>query len=528
MSPASSSVVETEPSRAHHVEAGAPVSRFASLPASTLLAGLFAFAGANHLLLWRFLDFADFWQYVAGLFLIAAMAFLVFRSWTAGGALRIELRTIIVCMAAAFILLVLGGEGRLFYANVDWQIRDAVLHDMARQSWPFVYTARGVPEVLRAPLAMYLLPALAYKAWGPLAGDIALLVQNSLFFGSLLAASSVLFNTARARWTALAVFVLFSGMDILGPLLDNLRGMGGNFDDHVELWSGLQYSSHVTQIFWVPQHAFAGWLCALLFLLWKADRLGVGALLAAVPLLTLWSPLSAIGAVPFAAYAGIRTLSQRRLGRNDVLLPIAALALSLPALIYLQAGGEGVGAGFYPVRPLQYAKFVAAEVLPIVGALLLIGWRQRFGLDTLFIVTLGLLVIPFFQIGPTIDFIMRASIPALMILSVMAADALLRAEDERGTMRGRAGGFLLCAALVIGAVTPILEVRRAIMLRPSPPTECNFVQAGDQSRGLVRTTRSTYLTPVGTLPSLMRPANPVVVRNYPNARCWSRPWKMPR
>ena len=37
---------------------------------------------------------------------------------------------IATCFAIGFILLLLGREGRLFYANVDWQVRDAILRDM--------------------------------------------------------------------------------------------------------------------------------------------------------------------------------------------------------------------------------------------------------------------------------------------------------------------------------------------------------------------------------------------------------------
>ncbi|MET0365933.1 MAG: hypothetical protein ABW169_14915, partial [Sphingobium sp.] len=83
-------------------------------------------------------------------------ALLTYRAIPAG--MEIGWRTLAICFAAAAVLLLLGGEGRLFYATDDWQIRDAVLADMAKHGWPFDYWLDGQAQMLRAPVGMYLFP----------------------------------------------------------------------------------------------------------------------------------------------------------------------------------------------------------------------------------------------------------------------------------------------------------------------------------------------------------------------------------
>ncbi|KEZ00330.1 hypothetical protein AI27_06250, partial [Sphingomonas sp. BHC-A] len=179
----------------------------------------------------------------------------------------ITLGTLLTCFLVALGLLVLSGEGRFFYANVDWQVRFAVLRDMGINPWPFVYTARPEPDLLRAPIGMFLLPALVFKLLGPRAADIALLAQNTTLVALLLALGSQLFAERRSRLIGLAIFILFSGMDAIGDLL-----MQGMLTGHMEDWAEIQYSSTITLLFWVPQHAIAGWVGAVGYMLWREGR----------------------------------------------------------------------------------------------------------------------------------------------------------------------------------------------------------------------------------------------------------------
>jgi len=76
-----------------------------------------------------------------------------------------------------------------------------------------------------------------------------------------------------------------------------------------------------------------------------------------------------------------------------------------------------------------------------------------------------LAILPVVHLGPANDLVMRASIPSLVILMIGACLVLIEpALASRGRMKkGVLGGLLL-----VGAVTPIEEFARAVMLPAWP------------------------------------------------------------
>ncbi|WP_253343719.1 hypothetical protein [Sphingobium sp. OAS761] len=485
----------------------APSPPAGRLTGGMLLAFLTAWLGFDQLLLWCFLGLPS-WACGLGLVLLAGLCV-----WVARVARPLRGPTpgaLLLCLAVAFILMLLGGEGRFFYANIDWQVRFAVMRDMSVNPWPFVYTVRATPDLLRAPIGMFLVPAATAKIAGLRGADIALLVQNSLLIGILLALGSALFDSRRAKLTALAVILAFSGLDALGRLL-----FRGGLSDHLENWAFLQYSSTVTLAFWVPQHALAGWAGALGFLLWRTGKLPLGPCLVLLPLTALWSPLGLMGAMPFAALAGLRALLARAIRPPDIALPALSTLLCLPGLLYLGAAGDGVGARLMAVAPLQWGLFELLEVLVYVVPLLLLA-RPRLGRDTLALLTIWLLAIPFVQVGWSIDFMMRGSVTALTILAVMVADALV--IDARARL-------WLVAPLLIGSITGLYEIRRAFAHPPAPQVRCSFFKAWDQSFWF--TPKDSYLAPIGRVPAPIRPADPARVSPAEPARCWDGHWYHP-
>ncbi len=86
-------------------------------------------------------------------------------------------RATLACVAggAAWALLA-SGTHHLLYAAVDWQIRDALLHDLARGPWPVSYMVGDLSWLLRAPLGYYLPAAATGPALAQAAADTPLLV----------------------------------------------------------------------------------------------------------------------------------------------------------------------------------------------------------------------------------------------------------------------------------------------------------------------------------------------------------------
>jgi len=490
----------------------------AGISTRQLLLALFALFALANVLIPAFLGKAA----LAALSAIVAGGFLALQWWSegrvAGGAL-VRWRTLGACMAIACALLLLGGEGRLLYANEDWQIRDAVLADMARHPWPFAYLTNEGQQVLRAPLGMYLLPAVLGGGNQP-ATDLALLACNTLMLGTLLALASTLFEAARAKRIALTVFIAFSGLDILGTLLANAAGTASF--DHLERWSPpLQYSSVITLIFWVPQHAIAGWFCALLYLLYRRGSVTLGSLVASVPLAAIWSPLAIMGTVPLVGWAGLRAIRDRTLHWSGVVTGITALALAVPALAYLAADAQHLPSGVRGVRLLTYATFLLLEIVPSLWILYRLRRPDPFGRDTLLLTVTMLVLIPLFHVGAGNDFTMRASIAPLAILIALLASGLI---DSQGQIP-RSTAVAIAVLLSLGAMTGAAEVARALRLAPAPAPRCSLPSAWVAQSGWIADI-STYLAHTSALPGWLRPAVAAPVDPAADPPdCWSRPWK---
>lgn len=486
----------------------------ASVPLGAVMGALFGLFALDNVLLLGFLGYS--FPLVLGLTLILPAMFGLLAAHALADGPSVSLRTLALCFAIALLLLMLGGEGRLLYATEDWQIRDAVLRDMGTHRWPFDYWLEGRSQVLRAPLGMYLVPALL-GAGSQVGRDWALLAHNGMVLGLLLAAGSALFQDRRGRIVALVIFTLFSGLDVIGNLLRAV--LAGTADwDHLERWANNhQYSAHITQIFWVPQHAFAGWTCALAYLLWRRGLAPISIFGAAIPLVALWSPLAIMGAIPFAILAGVTVLLGRTWGARDVLLCGLAILMAVPALLYLQADAVAVGEGFWPPVPAVYAMILLLEVVPFLLPLLCDPSPQR-DRATLLVIGCCLFLMPAVAIGQGGDFQMRASIMPLALLALFFAEWVLRLEHPRLKV-------IAIILLSLGSVTGAAETARALRLDSSPPPRCSLVgvwnrQSGDAAR------YAAYFADRHALPSALAPGAPVDrVATIEPDRCWERPWR---
>jgi hypothetical protein len=370
---------------------------------------------------------------------------------------------------------VLGGTDHWVFANADWHIRDAVLHDLVDAAWPVGYgELDGQVSLLRASIGYFLPAALIGKAAGLAAAHVALLAWTaagaSLFLLQVLSLTRSRLSTALL---AAAIVVLFSGLDIVGSLLnDGPRFRSDwNITTHLEWWAQLyQYSSMTTQLFWVPNHALAGWL--LIGLLYR--NAGAATLDASLPMLAvaaaLWSPLSAIGLVPFIAWKlGGNLLGEGSLRKALRLLHpltwVPALIVGAAVAAYLTLDPGNIPKGFAlagnsadddAMNLLRQAQFFLLEA-GFIGAAIL---ALRRSVEVILALAL-LAVLPLLYLGPGNDLVMRASIPSLAILAIASCLALVEVAADRRSLRNKA---ILCGLLIVGAMTPLAEIARAILL----------------------------------------------------------------
>jgi hypothetical protein len=250
--------------------------------------------------------------------------------------------------------------------------------------------------------------------------------------------------------------LLFGGLDLIGfPLM---RGTLPALGQHIEWWASFaQYSSNSTLMFWVPNHALPAWLGLLLALRhWRTRELARMALMLAAAI-SLWSPLSAAGLVPFFL-AGLNW--RRDLGAVLAVragLPFLALAALVARYITLdtQAIASGWSMDMFPNSRMFWSYYGTFCMLEFGVIALLLAWLRAFDL-TVGVAVLVLAALPFYHLGGGNDLVMRSSIPALAVLAMAWVRPL--AASDRTLAR-----VLLGLVLAIGALGAAQEPARALL-----------------------------------------------------------------
>jgi hypothetical protein len=394
-------------------------------------------------------------------------------------ATRVAPRTFALCWAVALALFVLGGEGHLFFANYDWLNRDAVLADLVSRRFPVLYEYQGTAFVLRAPLGMYLIPAAVGKIFGLHAAHLALLAQNATILALVLALLAAM--VPRRRAVFLAVFVTFTGIEIVGRYIQaaaedpaGLSWWPVHAHQHLAWWNPLfQYTNHLTQIFWVPNHSLPGWWLAGLAILHVRREIDSVALIVAVAALFFWSPLTVAGALPIIGLLVLRR-DARALMTPRILGACAAALCFVPIAAYLAADAESVPHlwfvtwdGFWGV----YIVFIVVQLPQIVVVAL---YRDRLDEDARLLALIAiavLLAIPIYRLGSNNDFSMRASILPLALLAFVFASIVAQLRWRDGLVRLAA----VAVILALGSLTPALEIQRALMLNAFAISDCNVL-----------------------------------------------------
>ena len=424
----------------------------------------------------------------------------------------------LLVVVVAIVWSALGGAGHLFFANFDWTTRDIVLRDLVVGAWPVGYGEfDGAQLLLRAPLGFYLPAAVAGKVFGLGTADPALLAWTAIGVALFLALAVSRVASLRAATVVVLVLVFFSGMDLVGTVLRGGLQLAGHLriTDHLEWWAErFQYSSNTTQLFWVPNHALAGWIATAL-LVRHADRPGFARIVPlVVALVPIWSPLTAVGLLPLAGIWWLQQLGKERTLRLiDPVAMAAAVAIALATGAYLVMGAAEIRSGV-TVRAgeslLLYLPHYLQFVLLEGGILWLLLLALRVN-GLLVVAGLVLLVLPFAAFGPSNDLAMRGSIPALVVLALAAASVL--AYPAAALQRRVLWPILL--VLMLGVPTAVTEMARAVS-EPAWKPDYSHSLVPDPGNGypahyatrLSGSPIERFLKPVGNVNALNRISGP--------------------
>jgi hypothetical protein len=389
---------------------------------------------------------------------------------------------LLLLAAAGFAWAAFGGAGHLAYANRhDWIVRDALLADLVFTDWPPAYGGSGAePAILRTALGYFLPAALLGKWLGVAAAHLALYAWTGLGAALFLLLLPMPQRIGARLAVATAVVVLFSGMDIVGQVLE--KGWPKPAE-HIEWWSGpFQYSSLSTQLFWVPNHALPAWIAmALLYRHWQRAQAYPTTLLASA-LLVAWTPFAAIGIAPFVALQ----VAQRLRGGLGI-LPGPAVLACMAMLGYLFGRLYSLDLSELPLEanlpaPTQALGFFARYVEFTLFEFALLGMALvvliRPGAPAFWLALAVLAALPLARFGPSNDLMLRSSIPALAVLLIFVLHAV-QAVPARQALAPQA--LLLWTILGIGAFTPAMEFWRAAALPAWQPS--HQVSIVDIARG---------------------------------------------
>lgn len=429
-------------------------------------------------------------------------------------------------------IVTLSGIGGVLWQNQDHPYRNAIFNILTEKPWPPTGENASGSAVGLCYYIGFWLPAAAFGKLTTLsAGYFFQIVWAALGIGLIW----LLICSLRKKVVLfpLIIVMLFSGLDVVGHFIvthffeasslqmGNWPSFGNipSFAYHLEWWGRyFQFSSHITQLFWVFNQSLPVWISTLVLICEKNNRnlvfiMGLTLLSSTLPFIGLipvflWcaftkhndtiferpfiknidTPLFALftpqnifgggisGIISFLYLKGNIASSSTgspapKSASAFAFLPFALMLVLLLfcfAILYKKAFTNPAAltavipialiaykfAGLTKIKMQYYLLFIILELI-VIAALIF----PRFGQTSVYYITVfSLMLIPFFKVGKSIDFCMRASIPALFILSLMASFSL---SDYLASGK-KVLSAVLIAVLVIGAVTPMHEIVRTV------------------------------------------------------------------
>ena len=394
---------------------------------------------------------------------------------------KISLRVnhIVIITIVAFLWCFLAGQGGFFYQSQDHNARNAIFRDLIMKEWPVTYEGGNAGLVYY--IGHWMIPAVIGKLSLVLfTADTAWKIANIMLFLwsgiGILFIELLLIKVTKAfslkkMVIALTMLIFFSGMDIIGIILQCFTNNRLILIEHIECWATVaQYSSLTTCLFWVFNQAIVPWIIVLLYLDDESYSnyafLGISCI--------AYGPLPALGLVPFFVCNAIHLLIIRKQRIVDVLKNIFsfqniyATVFILPVyFLFYKTNYAYVGTGVSTVLETPWSIQKTAMVLIAfflfefaIYAFIISDYYKKNINFYITVVVLSLIVL--FKVGTSIDFTMRVSIPAIFVLMVLILKYIFACQEKIQNFKVKRWRYLLLSlTLAIGMMTPLVEYLRA-------------------------------------------------------------------
>lgn len=342
---------------------------------------------------------------------------------------------ILLILAVAGAWVYTSGVGGFWPQREDWHWRNAVLRDLIDYSWPVVYPNGSS---LAYYFNFFLLPALVGKWFGWNAANAFLSIYTwvGVCLAILLIYKHLKFKNLKQVLLLLVVFVFWGSHEFFREKYLVI------YD--VKYGSIYQYTPNINLLQWVTNQTIVPWLAIPLFL----DKRKIGTYIFLGMCVMASAPFPFVGMFIIMSVDGIHQF-YREYSKNDLMwlkdvfsVPnIVALLFVLPVYICFflcntaSNGTAGVGGFDFSIPLYEYNLNRIVQMLVFVlfdvGIILIILYKSNKKNLLYWVSAISLLFIPMFRVGTSIDFCMRASIPALYILMIMTIDFLSRRERKR-------------------------------------------------------------------------------------------------
>ncbi|MNJ22277.1 hypothetical protein D3C77_166450 [compost metagenome] len=373
---------------------------------------------------------------------------------------------------SAAVVINSGAAGPL-YVNGDWIKHYAIFNELVRHD-----SIAEQSFTLRYYIGAYIVPSFAEKAIGFSNGIIlASWVALGLFI--FLNQLSTLITSARLKYIAPFIFLLFSGADLLGYYITGFQR--GNIN-HLEWWAGwVEYSSPITSMFWAPQSTIPAWI-SIAFLIRRPtieQKLFVSPLILMSCL--LWSPFAAIGIAPYLLLTLVH--AEFKAAYIKVIHLMGVAFLSALICYYLTFDVDEIPKHWVWNNPCLvntpgepcftisgYLIFMLLEVIPVYA----LAMTSKASRSPIIYISLAILAfLPLTQLGLYNDLAMNASKPALAALIIGMIIAL---QDGSNIRR------ILCAlVMAAGIATPVSESLRSFEFNRHIETNADITSFVEQS-----------------------------------------------
>lgn len=379
--------------------------------------------------------------------------------------LECDKKTVFMIAAIIILWVAMSGIGKVSYQTDDHIWRNGLFETLVNQQWPVIdyESGRGMSYYIA-----FLLPAACVgKVFGINIGYkfqiIWAVIGVCLFYFYICKIIKKV-----AVWPLL-VFILFSGLDIIGELL-----VGNNQNllfspEHLEWWAGqYQFSSHTTQLFWVFNQAIPAWLAVAMILCMGNNK----KILLVWSCLVLYSTYPFIGMLAIAPFVIMQNSKKNNYGIKEFVQNILTVENTLGAgiifivsFLYLSRAGDSMKLGITRLSNggwLIYIVFILIEV----GCYFWIIYDAQKNNILYYSSLAWLLMCPLLNIYGEKNFCMRASIPALVILYLLLIETILKCKEKKKLI---VIGMLLC----IGSITPMHEVIKTVSMNKKAYVEKN-------------------------------------------------------